>query len=365
MPLRSITFKDLVAQVTDHLVERIERGQWEEWLPGERDLADELRVSRKTIRRALGYLVRLGQIETVASRGHRIARGKTRARRAAATTERVATILCPEPLENLRPYTALWGGHLQTQLHGSGIKVRWQAAPKCYTRQPSGALAKLTETHPSSCWILTHSTRSIQQWFVNSGIPCVVSGSTHEGIRLPSMDVDHFGLCRHAAGVFARNGHRNVAFLTEHTNRAGELESERGFIAGMQAATPPGSVEVIHHDRSRESIIGALQRLLRSPRRPTALFVAQPVVYVSVMSLLARHRLRIPHDLSVLCRDADPIFRYLEPRPGHYTYPPEKFARRMAMLVLKTANARDGSPETIRCTPTYVPGDTLRDLNER
>ncbi|HRE80027.1 MAG TPA: hypothetical protein PLN52_03215, partial [Opitutaceae bacterium] len=107
----------------------------------------------------------------------------------AATTDQVVTVLCPEPLENLRPYTALWGGHLQARLHSSGIKLRWQAAPKCFSRNPAGALAKLTETHPSSGWILTHSTRSIQRWFMESEIPCVVSGSTHDGILLPSMDV--------------------------------------------------------------------------------------------------------------------------------------------------------------------------------
>lgn len=363
MPLRSLAFKDLAAQVTDHLTELIDKRRWEEWLPGERHLADELQVSRKTIRRSLHLLTHAGRIETVASHGHRILRRESHHGYTAAT-DQVVTVLCPEPLENLRPYTALWGGHLQARLHGSGIKLRWQAAPKRFSRNPVGALTKLTETHPSAGWILTHSTRSIQRWFMESGIPCVVSGSTHDGIMLPSMDVDHYGLCRHAAGVFVRNGHRNVAFLTEHTNRAGELESERGFIAGMQTATPAGKVQVVHHDRSRESILNALRRLFRSAQRPTALFVAQPVVYLSVLSLLAQQRLRIPHDLSVLCRDADPVFRYLEPQPSHYTFPPEKFARRMAPLVLRTLHTREKNPEAIRCTPTYVPGDTLLNISE-
>lgn len=359
MPVKPTRFQDLVTQVTAHLRKHILEGQWQDWLPGERQLALELQVSRKTVRRSLALLKKERFLKTVSARGHRVLGETARPRQNSRPTLPV-TVLIPEALENLRPFTALWIGRLQGMLHDNGIGLRWVAAPKGYSLRPGRALERIVAQYPSSCWILTHSDALMQRWFMSEQRPCIISGSTHPGIDLPNLDLDHQAMCRHAAGVFLRAGHDRVAFLLENRDRAGEIESEQGFLDGMRSSRRPLVTPMIaRHDKTIASVTAALERLLRLPQRPTALFIAQSTVYLSVLGVLARHRLRVPEDISTICRDDDPVFKHLVPIPARYSCPPEKFARQMARAVKQIISGEKLANARMRITPTYVAAGSL------
>ncbi len=350
-------YASLVEQVAHRIVQEIEGETWVDWLPGERSVAETLQVSRKTVRKALGVLQSQGAIRTVQGRGHEIAaRPRTRTRPASLTVG----LLTPDSLEQLRPFTALWVDVLRSLLIQGGFRLATFSGHRYFTQRPEKALARLVSQNPQSCWVLAHSNERVQQWFQDAGKPCVIAGSSHAGLALPSVDLDYFATCRHAVGSMLRHGHRHVALLTKHSQRAGDLESEAGFSAG---ARQPGYGEIVSHVLRHDGTVAGVDRMLsrmfelRSP--PTAILVVNPAYYLTTVTFLAQRRLRVPQDVSLVSRDDDPFLAYLNPSPARYTCHPRTFAKRLLQpLLLQLRDERLGQT-AYRIEPKYVPGDSL------
>jgi len=354
----SSRFTSLSAQVSDALREQIRNRTWIEWLPSERTLAETLQVSRKTLRKALAQLQREGEVEAVRGLGNRIITSGPSS--ASAPLEPVVTLLTPDPVELMRPYTSLWISHLKSLLIEHDFRLRMVDSRKYFSRRPAAALRKFTASQPASCWLLANSTEATQRWFSEQNLPCVVAGSCHRGIDLPHVDLDHYALCRHAAGVLLGAGHRRIALLNESSGRAGDLESEAGFIAGVRESPHPDATPlVLHHEHSSESLNRALQRLLSMPQMPTAILVSNGASYLTILSSLAQRKLRVPQDVSVLSRDDEPFLHFLVPRPAYYAANPHTFAKRLLKPVLQLLTGGTPLPRSTRILPTFVKGGSL------
>lgn len=352
-------FTSLPVQVAAALREEIDRGVWSEWLPGERTLTETLQVSRKTLRKALAHLQREGRVEAVHGQGHRIM-ARAAPATAGAQGEAVVALLTPDPLERMRPYTSLWVNHLKTLLAEKGARLRAFDGRKFFTQHPAKALEKLRAQHPAACWLLANSTEATQRWFSEHAVPCVVAGSCHPGIELPQADLDHYALCRHAAGVLLGAGHRRVALLNERSGRAGDVESEAGFIAGVRESPHGDALPlVIHHEHSPASLGKAVQRLLEMPNPPTALLLSNGASYLTVISVLAQSGLRVPRDVSVVSRDDEPFLEFLVPPPTRYATSPHAFAKKLLKPLLQSLAGEAIVPRSTRILPAYSKGGSL------
>ncbi len=351
-------FTSLPAQVSDALREKIRSNIWNEWLPSERTLAETLQVSRKTLRKALAQLQREGTIETVPGLGNRIADAKSGAGRPAV--EPVVVLLTPDPIEHMRPYTSLWVSRLKSLLIENNFRLRTIDGRKFFTKRPAAVLKKLIARQSTACWLLANSTEATQRWFSDQRLPCVVAGSCHPSVDLPQVDLDHYALCRHAAGVMLGAGHRCVALLNERSGRAGDLESEAGFIAGVRESPHGNAVPlVMHHEHSSQSLSRALERLLAMPHMPTAILVSNGASYLTVISALAQRKLRVPQDVSVISRDDEPFLRFLVPPPAYYATNPHVFATRLLKSVMQSLAGEAVTPRNTRMLPTFTKGGSL------
>ena len=359
MPANPRHFTSLPAQVAVALREEIDRGVWSEWLPGERTLTESLQVSRKTLRKALAQLQREGRVEAMHGLGNRIV-ARAKSTPSAAQGEPVIALLTPDPLERMRPYTSLWVNHLKTLLIEKGARLRAFDGRKFFTQQPGKALEKLLAQHPAAGWLLANSTEATQKWFGERGIPCVIAGSCHPGVDLPQADLDHYALCRHAAGVLLGAGHRRVALLNERSGRAGDVESEAGFIAGVRESPHSDALPlVVHHEHSPASLGKAVQHLLEMPSPPTALLVSNGASYLTVISVLAQRGLRVPRDVSVVSRDDEPFLEFMVPLPTRYATNPHAFAKRLIKPLLQSLAGEAVVPRSTRILPAYTKGGSL------
>lgn len=359
MPSGTRHFVSLSAQVAAALREEIDKGVWGEWLPGERALTDMFQVSRKTLRKALVLLRSEGQVEAVPTFGNRIVAGKAKGR-GSGPAEPVVILLTPTPLDHMRPYTSLWVSHLKSLLIENGVRLRTMDGKKFFSRHPGRALQKLASQQATACWLLANSTEATQRWFMEQGKPCVIAGSCHPGIDLPHADLDHYALCRHAAGVLLGAGHRQVALLNERAGRAGDIESEAGFIAGVRDSPHADACAlVVHHEHSPSSLGKALQRLLEMPKPPTALLVSNGASYLTVISVLAQRHLRVPHDISIISRDAEPFLDFLVPLPARYAASSNGFAKKLLKPLLQSLVGETIMPRSTRILPAYTKGASL------
>lgn len=109
----------------------------------------------------------------------------------------------------------------------------------------------------------------------------------------------------------------------------------------MRAAAERGaSGLVLRHDATMNGLRRLTDRMLALAQRPTALFIANPYHYLGVAGLLAERGVKMPRDISLLCRDDDYCLRYVPVEPGRYLCPPEKRARAIFATVMRVLRAQ-------------------------
>lgn len=340
------------------LLEHLRRGRWRTWLPGERALGHELRVSRGTVRAALGILVNQRAVTAVASQGYRILR---RARRRPPAREHTRIgMLSPEPLEHRRPYLAMMISHIREAAQAHGWGFQRYSGPNYFGAKAESHLARLVAESGCTCWVLARATRRAQAWFAGQGIPAVVSGHTYEGIALPSVDVDHRAAGRHAAGHLARLGHSRVALVVSRDRLPGLIAGEAGFLEGFRPGEAGGRTLLrLPFDGAPPALAAVVARSCQLANRPTAIVTETPDQYLTVFSALARLPLRVPEEISLVSRLDDPFLHSLVPEPTRYHIDPALFARSLTTLLAHVVAGEKVPPAARELVPEFIPGASI------
>lgn len=346
----------LVAQAVGILKENITAGLWSGQLPGEHDLCEHLHVSRVTLRKALDELQHEGWVRSHQGRRREIV---PRRGRLPAVSNRVV-LLIEQPLHLLPPFIIYWMDRLREHLSETGYHLEVHAGAAAYGANAERSLAQMQKQLRPAGWVLYHSTERMQRWFSAQALPCVIAGSCHPNIRLPSVDVDYRAACRHAAGQFIARQHQRLVFLNPESGAAGDLESEQGFLAGAAAArNDEVQATVVRHDGTVQGICNKLDLLLERPNRPTAFLVARPAFVLTVASHLLRRKLNLPRDVALICRDDDAYLESVVPAIARYSSSPTVFARKVSRVVLDIVHGAALSRADVRVMPSFIAGQTL------
>jgi len=361
----SLTIKrsSLVAEVANSVRGEIFRGAWTEWIPSTRELSQSINVSRNTCRAALQILYREKLLEPVRGRGTRIKRTVQLERHSAGRNDRSVGVILPEGLGRLPPRVAHLIEELQADLYHLQARLELHASPAFFQADPRRALEKLVEKNQHDCWILVLSHRALQEWFMQRGLPCMVSGSIYSDILLPSVDLDFRAICRHAAGVLIAKGHQRIALLNRRRLGAGDMESEAGFNEGaMNSSREAVDARVVYHDDSVESVSDLIRKLFVDRDRPTGLIVANPFCYLSVMTTLLRSGFRVPEDVSLISREDDPFLAYVSPEPARYFYDVTRLARRHMMIIRPLLEGGGLKFDPVRIEPRFTAGGSIKNI---
>lgn len=352
----------VIEQVAVALRQGILAGEWQEWLPGERRLCADLRVGRNTLRSALKGLEKEGLLQIVPGHGARIL-GQI----ALPRPRRDSTIclLTPGPLELLFPRQVLWIDGLRGQLAEKGCLLKILHGQAYFRANPELALERLVAQEKCGCWILVFSNRAAQCWFDENKVPCLIAGSCHEGVNLPYVDIDYRALCRHAVTTLLRQGHQRVAYMTSAPEAAGDLFSEEGFWEGIKGFSGKKKVEgrVIHHGPSPQGIAYAARRLLRGSSAPTAILLNNSFLYLSVFSTLSQMGLKVPDDVSLVCRESETFLSYLQPAPACYFQNPHQFATKVTRIAEKLLQHGAVESGSVKLMPEFIRGASTRKPN--
>ena len=324
-----ISHRTVASQIAVQLRANIEKGAWGEWLPTERVLCQTMQASRNTIRAAINQLKADGLVKAERPAGNRIVSSIGRSEK--GRQSKSIGVVVPQAVHLLRPLIALWLDELKDMLLEEGCLLRVYHGSQYYRANPARPLAKLLKQNRHDAWVLVLSSQTMQQWFARSDIRCLVAGSIYPGIDLPFCDFDYRTICRHAVGVLLRLGHRRIALLNHDYPRAGEVAGELGFREGIRASSHSDVISsVVYHHDDVETVQRALERLRRGRAGfPTGIIVSSSYAYLSVVTLLASLRLRVPQDVSLISRDDDALLKAFYPAPARYAVSPHAFARRL------------------------------------
>jgi LacI family transcriptional regulator len=349
----------LSSQTAAAIRKAIEQGLWEEYVPSERRLCDVFKVSRPTVRTALHALAQEGWLEI--RQGCRI-RILPRRKSAAPPRSRVIGLISAEPVSQLAHSSFHGITTLRATLADHGFVTEMLV---CQANRPSTQRRKIeafVQEHQLHGCVLMSVSREVQLWFMEHKVPALVLGSCHPSVLLPSIDVDHRSVCRHAVGVLLGKGHRSVALVLPDTQMAGDLASETGFLEGVGRHPQKEAIAaaVIRHDGTAAHLASRLDLHFRSPHPPTALLVVKPWHVFAVILYLLKRGLTMPDTVSLIARDQDLLFSTVQPSISHYPFDDHVLARRLSRLVLKLVNEGSLPAEPHLIFPRHFPGESVK-----
>lgn len=344
----------LVTQTARVLRQGLEIGRWPGAMPGERKLAEQLRVSRPTLRAALEQLQQEGLLQN--------AQGKRRQALAKASGLKAPSIpksiclLSPHTLDAVPPFVLFWIDELRARLAEQGTSMEFVVRPSVYHARGERAWTEVVQSHPSAAWVLFLSTEPMQRWFAKNKIPALVVGSCPPDNPLPSVDVDYRAACRHAAQWFSGHGHKRLALLLPASGCPGDEESEQGFREGAAG----GEVKVVRHDATVAGVCAKVDRLLTTADAPTAFLVARSAHALTVLTHLQRRGIKVPQQVALISRDEDPYLQHAVPVVARYTSRPQQFARKVGEALVQVLEPTGGRVKAVRLMPEFSRGETAK-----
>lgn len=346
----------LVTQTAAVILDKIQKGRWIGWLPGEHELSAQLQVSRRTVRAALEQLSRSGAIKC--KRGQRreiVNRGRLKKKIA---SNRVL-LLMPAPLPASSPLAVFLIDQLREHLIEAGYVLETHPGRLPFRARAPLGLESLAKTQNPAGWVLLQSTEPMQRWFAARGLPCVVIGSRYNGIALPSVDRDYRAICQHAVNQFVVRGHKQLAVFIPQSDAAGDVFTVTGFldaIAKTRVAGVQGTVQ--EHDGSMASICAQVDKLMSRAQPPTALLVCRAHHVLTVMGHLLSTGVKIPGDVAIISRDDDSFLHDVVPTVARYSHNQSVFASKVSRVVMGMLRGELRTKDH-KIMPLYIPGKTL------
>lgn len=324
-------------------------------LPDERTLARQLQVSRSTLRVALGHLRDEGLVKTRKGHGHEVLNAPKRSSR--RRDKPSIGMLLPTGIDRWRQFVTLVVDDLRARLHERNYGLELHVHPQAPGHSSHNHLASLVEKNRHAAWVLIGCSDSTQKWFARKKLPVVVSGTSDPRLGLPTVVLDNYALGRHAALTLLRLGHRHVGVVIFPGNPA----LREGLNDGWKERSARNlKVETIEIRGEGPARLNALSRLLKKAAAPTALFLGESELYLMTISLLGQLRIRVPQEISLLCRDDEPYLDAIYPSPARYTKNPHNYATHLDDFIRKLTEGEPIAQKITAMMPVFLPGESLQ-----
>jgi len=284
-------------------------------IPPERELEAEFGCSRITVAKAMTPLVADGLIQRFRGRGTFVVERKDASEALATassytsraiTRGNVVKYISPGQDRSGRSSRDDVLAGLHSVLNDAGYHVSVDFYSDLDEHLDSLARVSDPQIAGVALWPTPHAkTSQAVSGILRQGVPLVLVDT-----YLPSLDCDYVvtdniegaaTMVHHLAAL----GHRRICYLTEPADRTSLRDRLAGFLRGMiEMGLPVDSGSVVQLEGpDGEGVEAALQRVVDSEARPTALFMSHDAVAVRAMQWLQSRGVRVPQDLSVVGYD--------------------------------------------------------------
>ncbi|MDX1934595.1 MAG: LacI family DNA-binding transcriptional regulator [Capsulimonadales bacterium] len=187
-----------------------------------------------------------------------------------------------------------------------------------------------------------------------ANLPVVVVSAPSGLPNVPYVDVDNILGARLAVEHLLELGHTRIAYLATDRTMHSEREREAGFLTGMQEAGRSVAPEfVVSTSYVLGDITQSLARLLALPAPPTALFVCNDNIALSLLKAARDLNVSIPGTLSLIGFDDTDLASLSAPALTTIRHPLRDIGATAARLLIERIEGR-AVPERHIFTPELV-----------
>lgn len=338
----------ITSQVAAHLREKILQGHWRHFLPGRDLLAAELGVSHMTVSRAVEQLEAEGLIVNQGNgRRRRIVLPKSGRK---SRCLRIAVLRFEA--EDAKIYYVVDFVH---QLREAGHQVNYADKTLSGLKMDVKRVARLVKRTKADAWIVISGSYEILQWFAAQSLPCF-------GLfgKLSKLAIAGGGANKSAAYAAVSNrltelNHKRIVLLARWI---GDCFSRQYLFGAFEARGIPASdYSMPRFTDTPESFHRCLEALFATTP-PTALIILNPELLYAVQQFLARRKLLVPEDVSLVCTDPDPKFFWCQPTIAHITWDSTPWVRRITQWADNIARGKRDTRKAVT-QAEFVDGGTV------
>ncbi len=167
-------------------------------------------------------------------------------------------------------------------------------------------------------------------------LPVVVTGRSLQAHGLYALDFDNIEGARLATQHLLELGHRRIAFITGDLRHFDGRQRLDGYRAALQQAACPFAPElVLPGDFTEASGLAAVERLIASGTRFSAIFASNDQMAFGAALALYRRGLRVPEDVSLVGFDDLSLAVYATPPLTTIHHPVYELGQMAAQAMLQ------------------------------
>lgn len=336
--------------------ECITRGEWSDELPSEAALCRQFQVSRVTVRRALSQLSNENWFLQTAQ-GSRRRINPSKVQLTSAGTGKIIRVLAPFSSRRMGAvYQTILDG-LSQRTSRRNFRIEFESRPQFFKNHRPKQLNSLKSLADTAGWVLFFSTASMQRWFAEQKLPCVIAGRLHEELPLSCVYPDSEAVARHAAGLIRNRGHRRIGHLMASET---SLSDRLAAMALEEQAKKLGlEVQRLEYSNHPDSICKAVSSLLAASPKPSVLYLTCPEDAVTALCHVLRSGISVPAQLSILVGWDDPILESTVPNLARYEFNGMNLGRQIGGLLLKQIDGKLITHRAVRFLPEFAGGDSF------
>lgn len=291
-------------------------------MPGGSRLADELGVNPKTVDGALQMLEREGYLLSQGRRRRRLIIEPESPEKAPL---RVA-ILDFDPPEDRATYI-YQAHHL---LLDSGHTAFFAEKSQADLGMNHNRIMRVVRKTEADAWVVIAGSKELLEWFAEQETPVFALFGRRRDLPMAGIGPDQPSATRTVVRKLAALGHRRIVHLTRPSRILPVPgATERAFLDELSKhGVEPSQFHLPVWDESVAGLRAHVENMLRFTP-PTAILANEPTLFLAVQQQLLQSGLRIPEDISLVCSDGSPAFRWLSPSVAHVSWKSEPWVRRI------------------------------------
>lgn len=270
-------------------------------IPSERELERMFQVSRVTVNRALTRLHACGLVERHRGSGTYVVRTHAELPQSAVSRKLVAYIAAGAKVRgDVYVSSGQEGMCNELNKNGRDLVTRFYYSEEDYLAE----LSSLAESSFDAALIWHRASQEgdrLLRQLMDRGVRFVLLDSYSGDLACDYVVTDNTHGAQQMVRYLVSQGHRDIVYMTRRVAGLSSLESRQvGFIQEMLANGLPLTHESIcTFDESEDSLERAVDSILSSPRRRTAIFVANDLHAFDVYYALKKRGLSVPGDISL------------------------------------------------------------------